>query len=202
MALMPTDKKQQNILAVGMFALVLAGAFWFLRYKKVKADIVVTEAEVVKLQDIQNTLKNEYTRYGGDIKSQVGVLTQHMKRLEELIPQRGDVPELLNAISEQALNSNVTWGGINPVLEEPVAYYSRQVYDVQVTGGYHEIGAYLAGIASLRRIVKPLDMKLTLENNAKPRPDGSPTLNAKFSIETYVIPAAGDVKSDSTKKGA
>lgn len=202
MALMPTDKKQQNMVVIGMMALVLAGAFWFLRYKKVKADIVLKEAEVVKLTDISTGLHSELTRYGGDLSKQVGVLGQHMKRLEELIPQRADVPQLLYAIAEQAQIANVTWGGINPILEEPVAYYSREVYDVQVTGGYHEIGAYLAGIASLRRIVKPMDMKLTTENNAKPRADGSPQLSAKFSIETYVIPAPGEVKADSTKKGA
>ena len=203
MAIFPTDKKQQNTLAVGLIALVCAFFFYFLLHKKKVAEIKSIEVEVAKLDTLVKKLQFDQQKAGiGGLQQRVAQYDQHMKRLEELIPQRADVPGLIFAIAEQAQVANVAWGSINPVLEEPVAYYSRQVYDVQVTGTYHDIGNYLAGIASLPRIIKPMDMTLVYSNTAKRRADGTPLLDAKFSIETYVIPAPGTAKPDSTKKGA
>jgi type IV pilus assembly protein PilO len=201
MALLPTDKKQQNTLMIGVIALVLAFGFYFFRYKKMRAVIVAKEANVITLTDIRQNLRAQQARYG-NLGKQLAIYEQHMKRLEELIPQRQDVPALLYAIAEQAQIANIAYGGIKPTLEEPVAYYSRELYDINVSGTYHEIGSYIAGIASLPRIIKVGDMRMVVDANAKPRADGAPTVKATFSIETYVIPAPGEIKMDSTKKGA
>jgi type IV pilus assembly protein PilO len=200
MGLLPSDQKQQNTLMVGVIALVLAFGFYFFRYKKVSATIATKQANVEALTAVRDGLKLQIVRYG-DLGKQVKIYEQHMRRLEELIPRRSDVPALLYAISEQAQIANVAYGGIDPKLEEPVAYYSRQLYNVQVSGGYHDIGRYLTGIASLQRIIKVSDMKLNVDANAKPRADGSPTLTADFSVETYVIPSPGEA-ADTTKAGA
>jgi type IV pilus assembly protein PilO len=200
MALLPTDKKSQNTLAIGIIALVIAFGFYWFRYKKVKAEIIAKEANVESLTTLKTSLQGTVARYG-NLGRQLKIYEQHMNRLEELIPQRQDVPALLYSIAEQAQIANVAWGGIRPTLEEPVAYYSRELYGVNVSGGYHEIGSYLAGIASLRRIIKVGDMNLTVDAQAKPRGDGLPTLRANFVIETYVIPGAGEVRTDSAKAG-
>ena len=202
MGWMPTDKKQKDTVAMGLIGLVLAFGFYFFFYKKTAKEIAAKEADVVRLDSIVTTIKRDIQVAGGaGLQKTVAEYDQHMKRLEDLIPQRADVPGLIYAIAEQAQIANVAWGSINPVLEEPVAYYSRQVYDVQVSGKYQDIGTYLAGIASLRRIIKPMDLNLVVNANGKPSADGSPMLTATFSIETYVIPAPGE-KADSTKKGA
>ncbi|MEO5509098.1 MAG: type 4a pilus biogenesis protein PilO [Longimicrobiales bacterium] len=201
MALLPTDKKQQNTLMVGVIALVLAFGFYFFRYKKMKAEFVAKEANILVLTDVVDALKAKKARYG-NLDKQMAIYEQHMKRLEELIPQRQDVPALLYAIAEQAQLANIAYGGIKPTLSEPVAYYSRELYDITVSGTYHDIGAYIAGIASLPRIIKVGDMRMIVDANAKPRADGAPTVKATFSIETYVIPAPGEVKADPPKRGA
>jgi type IV pilus assembly protein PilO len=201
---MAMDQKQQNNVALGLIGLVLAGGFYMFFIKKRNKEIGDLNVQIAKLDTLNMTLDQEYKRAGGmmHMAQTVETYAQHMKKLEELIPQRADVPGLIYAIAEEAQIANVAWGSINPIIEEPVAYYSRQVYDIQVSGTYHDIGTYLAGIASLRRIIKPMDLNLTLDPNAKPRADGSPQLTAKFSIETYVIPAPSELKPDSTKKGA
>jgi type IV pilus assembly protein PilO len=200
---MAMDKQQQNNVALGMIGLVLAFGFYFFVVKKRNKVIDQKTVAIAKLDTIMQGLKVDLARAGGsaNLERNVAEYGQHMKRLEELIPQRSDVPGLIYAIAEQAQIANVAWGSINPVLEEPVAYYSRQVYAIQVSGTYHDIGTYLAGIASLRRIIKPMDLNLSVDSRAKPRADGSPQLTAKFNIETYVIPAPSET-ADSTKKGA
>ena len=51
MALLPTDKRQQNILAVGIIAIVLAFGFYWFRHRKVKAEIATRTANVEALND-------------------------------------------------------------------------------------------------------------------------------------------------------
>jgi Tfp pilus assembly protein PilO len=63
-----------------------------------------------------------------------------------------------------------------------------------VVGQYHQVAEFLTRVASLSRIVTPTN--LTLSPKAQPpaapgaaAPAGPTLLEARFSIETYVIPS-------------
>jgi hypothetical protein len=100
-------------------------------------------------------------------------------------------------MGEQAQANRVQWGGFVPAAEEAGPYYSRQSYEISVAGLYHDIGSYLAAIASLPRIVKPgrMDLKVTADRNPRD-PSLPPLLRARFDVETYVLPAPGEVPRD------
>jgi hypothetical protein len=112
-----------------------------------------------------------------------------VRQLEQLIPHREDVPRLIYQITERAMDSGVELAVIRPGSEEAGDFYSRQTFELQVLGEYHSIAEYLTAIGSLSRIVRPHELKLSVET---PRPDGekSPTLRAAFRIEVYVMPDA------------
>jgi type IV pilus assembly protein PilO len=181
-----------------MGVLLLVGLYWFV-IKKRNAQSAIFEAQVIQIDSIKEKLNNQKRMYGVDMVRTMGAFDQQAKRLEQMIPSRAAVPELLKSIASEAQNANVAYAGIHPLVSEPAQYYSKEVYSLQVSGGYREIGAYLSGIASLDRIVKPQDLSLTVNANAKPRPDGVPTLDAKFNIETYVIPSQSELVADSLK---
>jgi type IV pilus assembly protein PilO len=117
-----------------------------------------------------------------------------MKRLEELIPKSEEVANLLNGLSERAIDANVDLSLMKPELSEPGEFYTQQTYQIQVIGLYHDIGRYLASIASGPRIVTPVNLKLITRPPAEKTRDGTPKLNAEFRIVTYVIPEAAEPK--------
>jgi Tfp pilus assembly protein PilO len=71
-------------------------------------------------------------------------------------------------------------------------FYTKSSYEFQVIGDYHNVGDYLASIASLPRIVTPVDLELTEFRGAEvvTRDMEAPVL-ARFRIETYVLPEGG-----------
>ena len=202
MGIIPTDERGKNLMAVGIFAFVLAGAFQWFVVKKRNAEAVLLEAAYMKLDSLNVDTENRVRRMGGvaAMQKQVGMYREHMKVLERLIPQKHDVPDLLYAIAEQAQIAHVIYDGIHPELEEPTAYYSRQTYTVKVRGAYHDIGTYLTNIAGLPRIIKVSDLKMSV-SDAPVNSNGSPILSAEFTIETYVVPGPGDIVADTGKKG-
>jgi Tfp pilus assembly protein PilO len=76
---------------------------------------------------------------------------------------------------------------MRPQAESPGQFYTEQSYEIGVIGGYHEIGRYLGMIASLSRIITPVELKLETRQADTLR-DGTPRLLAGFRIITYVAP--------------
>jgi Tfp pilus assembly protein PilO len=82
---------------------------------------------------------------------------------------------------------------IQPTGATQEQYYTRRTYDMAVVGNYHQVGAFLTRVGSLQRIVTPMNVVLT--PRAAPTalgPGEPPKLEARFSIETYVIPGPGE----------
>jgi Tfp pilus assembly protein PilO len=188
---LPKDPEQQKRLLIGMVPLLLLfGYYQFMHGKKVEAnDALQTRFE--ELDQRNKMMRPQALTGGAELQQKLALYEQHMKRLEELIPQSEEVAQLLNSMSERAQDATVDLALLRPEAETPGQFYNEQSYQIAVHGGYHEIGRYLAMIATLSRIITPIDLKL------QPRPgdtlrDGTPRLEADFRIMTYVIPPAPD----------
>ena len=186
---LPKDPETQKRLFIGLLPLLLVfGYYQFLHGKKTE-EVERLQARYDQL-DAQNALMRPQALTGGaELQQKLAVYEQHMKRLEELIPQKEEVAQLLNSMSERAQDATVDLALMKPELETPGQFYNQQAYQISVIGGYHDIGRYLSMIASLSRIVTPVELTL------RPLPtdtlrDGTPRLEAAFRIITYVIPPA------------
>lgn len=186
---LPKDPEQQKRLLIGLVPLFLAfGYYQFMHGKRVEEnDALQTRFEEL---DRRNKLMRPQALTGGaELQQKMALYEQHMKRLEELIPQSEEVPQLLNSMSERAQDAMVDLALLRPEVENPGQFYIETSYQIEVHGNYHEIGRYLAMIASLPRIITPIELKLA------PKPadtlrDGTPRLEAGFRIVTYVAPPA------------
>lgn len=184
----PKDKAGQNKLVLVILPLLILGGYYYFLHSKKKAEIVASETRLEELEKKNATAKAIALTGGPDLQQKLELYEQHMKRLEELIPRSEEIAALLNGLSERAIDAAVDLSLLKPELSEPGEFYTQQTYQIQVIGQYHDIGRYLAAIASGPRIVTPVDLRL------RPRPpneaarDGTPKLNAEFRIVTYVIP--------------
>ncbi|NJD11725.1 MAG: hypothetical protein FIB01_15235 [Gemmatimonadetes bacterium] len=203
MALLPQDPQKQKLLLLGIVPFLLALAYYQFLYRPRSTEIDGLQTRYETLASQNQAAEAALARYGPNLGRQLALYEQHLAVIERLIPSRNDIPNLLVAMGEQAQATQVQWGGFVPAAEEAGAYYSKQSYEISVSGLYHDIGSYLAAIASLPRIVKPGGMDLKVTTSRNPRdPAQPPLLRARFDVETYVLPAPGELPRDSVKTPA
>ena len=191
MALVPDDPAQRNSLLV--ILVVLAAAYFFndLWWSPTKEDIAQMEVRLEQLEDQNRRASVIAARGGEELQERLALYERHVVKLEELIPQSEEVPSLLNAISLEARRSDVDLARMIPEPPEPGAYYTRRSFEMAVVGEYHDIGQFLTSIASLQRIITPVDLELNPFQGQAVDDEMEAPLEARFRIQTYTLPPPG-----------
>ena len=71
-----------------------------------------------------------------------------------------------------------------------------------VIGEYHAVARFLTDIASLSRIVTPVELDVTLFQNPDLFPEYESPVSASFRIETYVVPERSAQPAPAEGQGA
>ncbi len=196
MALPPLDPQQKkNLIYGGVFLALVAFGFYDRLYTPRSARLSEMQTRLEALETV-NSRSRALTRGAeGQIDQQLVLYRQQLELAEGLIPSAEEVPNLLDAISAEAQRAGVRIHLIQPVSATEENFFTRRVYDMAVTGGYHQIGEFLTRVASLSRIVTPTNLTVAPAEAAPAAAGAAPAgrtaeLEARFSIETYVIPTA------------
>jgi type IV pilus assembly protein PilO len=187
---MTMDPQMKQKLLLVALAVVVGGYFGYTKvYQPKKAEVVAMETRLANLQ-MQNRTAKALTDAEGrnEVERRLGAYRNQLTTVEGLIPSSEELPDLLDAISAEAQRTGVDLSLIQPVGATEEQFYTRRSYDLAVLGSYHAITAFLTEIASLPRIVTPTTLALSVEGDAEPGKE--PKLQAKFAIETYVLPSA------------
>lgn len=188
MALLPADPQQRQKVLLGTLLIMLVGygAYEYV-YTPRAAEVASLQTRLETLQ-VQNRAAHALASGTGtaDVERQLALYRDQLVTVEGLIPSSEEVPDLLDAISAEAQRIGVEVSLIRPVGATAEQYYTRRTYDIAVLGSYHQVGEFLTRIASLPRIVTPINLTLTPRTDATR--GGEPRLQASFSIETYVLP--------------
>ncbi len=113
-----------------------------------------------------------------------------LELLRTLVPDRNEVANLMDEISTRAKIRGVLVANFQPLPPEPgPAPFETYKYQYSVVGRYDQLGEFLSDVASLRRIIVPVDLTLgaVAAQNAKALGDSSGALlEARFQIRTFV----------------
>jgi Tfp pilus assembly protein PilO len=125
-----------------------------------------------------------------DLKQRIEAHRGTLATLRQLVPERNEVPNLLDDISTRAKIRGVA---LSEFVPQPVAAgpppFDTYAHKVAVVGRYDQIGEFLSDIASLRRIMVPYDVTLRAAQATQARALGDTTatlLEASFQIRTFV----------------
>lgn len=188
MSFLPDDPQgQKRFLLVLIPLLALAGFMYFFHTGR-KAEVAELDVQLEELESSNARARAMAARTGGELEERLALYEEYMVRLERLIPNDEEVAQLLYDISERAQQVGVTLDNLQPAADAPGAYYTRQTYEMVVIGDYHDVGRFLTEVGSLPRIITPINLSLDTAREDDPD-DGS--VSAEFSIETYVLPPAG-----------
>lgn len=187
---LPSDQRGQVLALLIIVALTGGYFFWSKKHSPDVEQIRAANQEA-------DTLERQVAAARRDLES--GSIEDLRRRVEEyqgslelmrrLVPERNEVPSLIDDISTKAKVRGVSLGRIQPFPPEPGAPFDTYRYKLEVYGHYDQIGEYLADIASLPRIVVPQELALSV---APPQVQHmlqdtvGALLIAEFSIRTYV----------------
>ncbi len=83
----------------------------------------------------------------------------YMRMLRQL-PYESEIPALMDEISTLGLVGGLEFKSIELPDEREARHYVEQPMEIRLAGAYHDIGAFLGGLASLDRIVSSHDFSL------------------------------------------
>lgn len=202
MSLLPADPVGRRAVLLAFLAL---SGLYFARthvYLPIARQVESTRFQLERVEEGNRRAGAGMAMGESGLEQRLALYQEHIGRLEKLIPANEEVAALLEAVSEEAGKAGVEMTMMRPEPVEPGDYYNRLSYQVVVTGGYHQIGSFLAAIASLERIVAPGDLAIT-RGNPSGVADGAydGTVAASFRIRTYAVSPAvppGDAASPSS----
>ncbi|TVR53599.1 MAG: hypothetical protein EA421_10315 [Gemmatimonadales bacterium] len=201
MALLPTERPRQAALLVGILAIAAGYAFFEYWYAPRAEVISAMEVRLQTLDDSNRRAQVLSARGVSDLEERLAVYERHLGRLEELIPATGEVPTLLRTISSEALRTGVELGGLRPEPPMEGEFYTRDSYEMDVIGEYHDVGRFLAIVASLPRIMTPRDLEMEPFTGQSGQEMTSP-VRARFRLETYLSPRTPDPLADGSLDSA
>lgn len=183
------DSNRQKIM-LGVLLLGLLGYVGYTYAYQPRAQRLGELESRLEALEFQNRVARQLTEDRGRdrVERQLAEHREQLARVEGLIPSSEELPDLLDAISAEAQRTGVELALIQPSEASAEAFYTRRTYDLGVLGPYHQIAEFLTRIGSLPRIITPINLNVTVKNEGSAGEE--PQLEARFSIETYVLPLA------------
>lgn len=187
---LPTDQRGQ-IMALLVFIALLGGyLFWTKLHVPQSAQIAAANQESDSLEKIVEAAKRDLASGStADLQRRVESYQGSLELMRRLVPEKNEVPTLIDDISTKAKVRGVTLGKIQPLTPEPGSPFDTYRYRLEVYGHYDQLGEYLTDIASLPRIVVPQDVTLSAASPAAQKllaDTAGSLLLAEFSIRTFV----------------
>jgi Tfp pilus assembly protein PilO len=184
----PSEPSQRNALLIGVIFLLLLYPLYQYWYSPRRADVTAMQERLETLVDQNRRAQVLAARGGGDLEERMALYERHVSKLEELIPAAEELAGLFDDISIRARQVGVEVNRMIPEPTEAGAFYSRTSYEMSIVGEYHAVARVLTEIASLSRIVTPVELDMQLFPQPELFPDYESPVLANFRIETYVLP--------------
>ena len=113
-------------------------------------------------------------------KAQLTQIEQSFGTMLRQLPGETEIPSLIVDISQTGLAAGLQEKLFVPQAEIPRDFYAEKPIKIRLTGGYHEIGNFVSGIAALPRIVTLHDINITPEDK-----NSFDNLSMEVTAKTY-----------------
>lgn len=165
------------ILSLILFALVIAGGYYY-HIKNLQQQLLAVEGQ-------ETTLKQEFERKAFQV-ANLDALRRQMVEMEESfgalvsqLPSDTEVPGLLEDITNKGLLNGLQISSIDLQPEVSREFYVELPIAIVASGSYHDLGAFISGMAALPRIVTLHDFVIRAQT------EGGPALDISITAKTY-----------------
>ena len=175
--------------------LLFVGALWFLWLTNSNDELEAERAKEVTLRADYQTKVAKAANLDL-LKKQREQVQQYVTLLEKQLPSKAEMDALLSDINQAGLGRSLQFELFRPGQINVKDYYAELPIALRVSGRYHDMGAFVADVANLSRIV-------TLNNvSIAPQKDGALTMDATARTYRYLDEAEQATQKRAAASGA
>ena len=165
------------IVMVLLFLLLLgAGFYWHIEDLNKRLAGVEQEEQSLR-QDFE---KKAFEAANLDAyKAQLAAMEERFGALVAQLPSETEVPGLLEDITDKGELNGLSIKRIDLLDEQAETFYVELPIAIEAVGSYHDLGAFISGMAGLPRIVTLHDFEIILSDGA------GPMLDMSIQAKTY-----------------
>ena len=170
---------------IGIFVGISIAAFvgfYYLYATQMQEDMAQRQKKLDALQaDIR---KSQATaRRLPQFRAEVAELETRLETLKNVLPEERDMGDLLRRLQTLAVQSNLSIRTFKPATPVTKQLHSEVPINLQVDGGYHNLGIFFDRVSKFPRIIHIGNINI----RGKDRPDGASTITADFVATTFVL---------------
>ena len=156
---------------------VLTGGYYY-HIKNLQQNLVTEESKEV-------TLKKDFEKKAFQAanleayRQQLAEMEESFGALVSQLPSDTEVPGLLEDITNRGLLNGLEITAIDLQKEQAKEFYVELPISILAAGSYHDMGAFISGMAGLPRIVTLHDFQITSKDNNPNK------LNLQITAKTY-----------------
>ena len=152
------------VTAALLFLLVMAGGYYY--------HIEGLQTALANAEKLEITLRRDFEKKAFEA-ANLQAYERQMVEMEESfgalvsqLPSDTEVPGLLEDITNKGELNGLTINTIDLLEERPQEFYVELPIQINAVGSYHDLGAFVSGMAGLPRIVTLHDFEIVAEGNA------------------------------------
>ena len=156
----------KGIVLTLLFILLLVAGF-YLHVDDLNIQLAVIEQEELTLRRDFETKAFEAANLEA-YKAQLVEMERRFGALVAQLPSETEVPGLLDDITEKGELNGLSIQRIDLLDEQAQTFYVELPIAIEATGSYHDLGAFISGMAGLPRIVTLHDFEIAVDSEAMP----------------------------------
>ena len=165
-----------KLTALAFLCVAIVAAGWWFDWRSGMETLDASRQKETELRSVFTTKKNQAINLEA-YKKQLADIEQAFGALLKQLPNKQEMDALITDVNQAGLGRGLQFDLFKPEAETVSEFYAETPITVKVTGGYHDIAAFVSDVSKLSRIV-------TLQNvSMLPAKDG--VLNMDATVKTY-----------------
>jgi type IV pilus assembly protein PilO len=132
--------------------------------------------------------------------AEFAALHERYEMAAELLPTDKEMPGILRRITLAGQQCGITFESFRPDPEVTKDHYIEVPIQLDIHGGYHEIGQFLAELSNMKRIMKISNLQLMANTKSSEADDGGST-SARLTVTAYTLDPNAVVKAQQGADG-
>lgn len=162
--------------ALGILVVLIIVAGWWFDWRTGLTELDAAKQQEGELRSTFTTKKIQAINLE-TYKKQLVDIDQAFGALLKQLPNKQEMDALITDVNQAGLGRGLQFDLFKPEAESIAEFYAETPIKVKVTGGYHDIAAFVSDISKLSRIVTLQDISM------EPAKDG--VLNMDATVKTY-----------------
>ena len=165
-----------KLVALALLCVAIVAAGWWFDWRGGMETLDTARQKETELRGVFTTKKNQAINLDA-YKKQLADIQQAFGALLKQLPNKQEMDALITDVNQAGLGRGLQFELFKPEAETVSEFYAETPIHVKITGGYHDVAAFVSDVSKLSRIVTLQDIAMD------PGKDG--VLNMDAVVKTY-----------------